>query len=34
MRKSAALFTVALALMLFLKYRTRHGIARVAEARG
>ena len=27
-------FTVALALMLFLKYRTRHGIARVAEARG
>ena len=26
-------FTVALALMLFLKYRTRHGIARVAEAR-
>ena len=27
-------FTVALALMLFLKYRTRHGIACVAEARG
>ena len=27
-------FTVALALMLFLKYRTRHGIARVSEARG
>lgn len=26
-------FTVALALMLFLKYRTRHGIACVAEAR-
>lgn len=27
-------FVAALALMIFLKYRTRHGIARVAEARG